>query len=130
VALPDGLVVPVVRDAARRPLWEIARALNDNVARAREGRLGPDDFGGTFTVTSLGRYGVDGFTPIVNPPEVAILGMGAIQPRPAVVDGAVVVRERATLSLAFDHRAVDGAPAAEFLARVREALEKPYILLT
>jgi pyruvate dehydrogenase E2 component (dihydrolipoamide acetyltransferase) len=130
VALPDGLVVPVVRDAARRPLWEIARAVNDNVARAEQGRLGPDDFGGTFTVTSLGRYGVEGFTPIVNPPEVAILGVGAIQPRPVAMDGAVVVRERATLSLAFDHRAVDGAPAAEFLVRVREALEKPYILLT
>ena len=130
VALPDGLVVPVVRDAARRPLWEIARTLDELVGRARAGRLGPDDFGGTFTVTSLGRYGVEGFTPIVNPPEVAILGVGAIQARPAVVAGAVAVRERLTLSLAFDHRAVDGAPAAEFLARVREALEKPYILLT
>jgi pyruvate dehydrogenase E2 component (dihydrolipoamide acetyltransferase) len=130
VALPDGLVVPVVRDAARRPLWEIARALNDLVARAQDSRLTPDDFGGTFSVTSLGHYGVQGFTPVVNPPEVAILGVGAIQPKPVAQDGAVVVRERLTLSLAFDHRAVDGAPAAEFLARVREALEKPYILLT
>jgi len=130
VALPDGLVVPVVRDAARRPLWEIAGALNDLVDRARAGRLTPDDFGGTFTITSLGKYGVEGFTPIVNPPEVAILGVGAIQPKPVAVDGTVVVRQRLTLSLAFDHRATDGAPAAEFLARVREALEKPYILLT
>ena len=119
-----------MRDAARRPLWEVARSLNDLVARAQEGRLGPDDFGGTFTITNLGLYGVEGFTPIVNPPEVAILGVGAIQAKPVAVDGGVAVRERLTLSLAFDHRAVDGAPAAAFLARVREALEKPYILLT
>ncbi|HZU05134.1 MAG TPA: dihydrolipoamide acetyltransferase family protein [Chloroflexota bacterium] len=130
VALPDGLVVPVIRDAARRPLWDLARTLDELVARAREGRLGPDDFGGTFTITNLGMYGVEGFTPIVNPPEVAILGVGAIQRKPVVVNDTVAVRERVTLSLAFDHRAVDGAPAAAFLARVREVLEKPYILLT
>jgi pyruvate dehydrogenase E2 component (dihydrolipoamide acetyltransferase) len=130
VALPEGLTVPVVRDVARRPLWEVARAVNDVVARAQEGRLGPEDFGGTFTITNLGMYGVEGFTPIVNPPEVGILGVGAIQRKPVEVDGAVVVRERLTLSLAFDHRAIDGAPAAAFLARVREVLEKPYILLT
>ncbi len=130
VALPEGLTVPVVRDVAGRPLWEVARAVNDVVARAHAGQLTPDDFGGTFTITNLGLYGVEGFTPIVNPPEVAILGVGAIQAKPVVVDGAVVVRERVTLSLAFDHRAVDGAPAAAFLARVREILERPYILLT
>jgi len=130
IALPDGLVVPVVRDVARRPLWEVARSVNDVVARAQEGRLGPQDYGGTFTITNLGLYGVEGFTPILNPPEVAILGVGAIQTKPVVADGAVAVGQRLTLSLAFDHRAVDGAPAAQFLARVREALEKPYILLT
>ena len=130
VALPEGLTVPVVRDVARRPLWEAACAVNDLVARAQEGRLGPEDFGGTFTITNLGMYGVEGFTPIVNPPEIGILGVGAIQRKPVEVDGAVVVRERLTLSLAFDHRAIDGAPAAAFLARVREALEQPYILLT
>jgi len=130
VALPEGLTVPVVRDVARRPLWEVARSVNDVVARAQEGRLGPEDFGGTFTITNLGMYGVEGFTPIVNPPEVGILGVGAIQRKPVEADGAVVVRERLVLSLAFDHRAIDGAPAAAFLARVREALEKPYILLT
>jgi pyruvate dehydrogenase E2 component (dihydrolipoamide acetyltransferase) len=130
VALPEGLTVPVVRDVARRSLWEVARSINDLVARAQEGRLGPEDFGGTFTITNLGMYGVEGFTPIVNPPEVGILGVGAIQRKPVEVDGSVVVRERLTLSLAFDHRAIDGAPAAAFLARVREALEQPYILLT
>jgi pyruvate dehydrogenase E2 component (dihydrolipoamide acetyltransferase) len=130
IALPDGLVVPVVRDVARRPLWDVARSVNDVVARAQEGRLGPQDYGGTFTITNLGLYGVEGFTPIVNPPEVAILGVGAVQTKPVVADGAVAVGQRLTLSLAFDHRAVDGAPAAAFLARVREALEKPYILLT
>jgi len=130
IALPDGLVVPVVRDVARRPLWDVARSVNDVVARAQEGRLGPHDYGGTFTITNLGLYGVEGFTPIVNPPEVAILGVGAVQTKPVVADGALAVGQRLTLSLAFDHRAVDGAPAAAFLARVREALEKPYILLT
>src|SRR5579885_2732170 len=106
------------------------RGARSGTSRAREGRLGPDDFGGTFTITNLGMYGVEGFTPIVNPPEVAILGVGAIQRKPVVVNDTVAVRERVTLSLAFDHRAVDGAPAAAFLARVREVLEKPYILLT
>ena len=130
IALPDGLTVPVVRDVARRPLWEIARDLNDLLARAQADQLTPDHFGGTFTITNLGMYGVEGFTPIVNPPEVAILGVGAIQTKPVVVDGAVAIGERLTLSLAFDHRAVDGAPAAAFLARVRDILEQPYILLT
>jgi hypothetical protein len=98
VALPAGLTVPVVRDVARRPLWDVARSVNDVVTRAQEGRLGPEDFGGTFTITNLGLYGVEGFTPILNPPEVAILGVGAIQPKPVVVDGAVVdVVEKAGL---------------------------------
>ncbi len=130
VAVADGLTVPVVRDVAGRPLWAVARAVNDLVARTQAGRLGPDDFGGTFTITNLGPYGVESFTPIVNPPEVAILGVGAIRRQPVAAGDAVVVGERLTLSLTFDHRAVDGAPAAAFLARVREVLEKPYLLLT
>ena len=102
--------------------WPIWRSL---------GRSSPDDVsGGTFTITNLGAYGVEAFTPIINPPEAAILGVGAIARRPAVVGDAVVPREQMTLSLSFDHRVNDRAPAAAFLKRVREILEAPYILLT
>lgn len=131
VAIEEGLVVVVLRDAETRSLYELSAALLDLAGRARDGRLGPDDVAGsTFTVTNLGAYGVEAFTPIVNPPEAAILGVGAISLRPAVVGDRVIPREQMTLSLAFDHRVTDGAPAAAFLRRVREILESPYILLT
>ena len=98
---------------------------------AKNGKANPDDLtGGTFTITNLGAYGVEGFTPIVNPPEAAILGVGAIAKKPVVVGDQVLPREQMTLSLTFDHRVTDGAPAAAFLRRVREILESPYILLT
>jgi pyruvate dehydrogenase E2 component (dihydrolipoamide acetyltransferase) len=85
--------------------------------------------GGTFTITNLGAYRVDGFTPIVNPPETAILGVGRIADKPVVVDGKIEARTMCTLSLSFDHRVVDGAPAAAFLARLAELIERPYALL-
>jgi pyruvate dehydrogenase E2 component (dihydrolipoamide acetyltransferase) len=85
--------------------------------------------GGTFSITNLGGYGIDGFTPILNPPETAILGVGRIADKAVVVDGAVAARTMCTLSLSFDHRVVDGAPAAAFLARLAELLERPYALL-
>ncbi len=85
--------------------------------------------GGTFTITNLGAYRIDGFTPIINPPETAILGVGRIADRPAVVDGQLAIRTLCTLSLSFDHRVVDGAPAAAFLRRLAELLERPYALL-
>ena len=85
--------------------------------------------GGAFTITNLGGYRIDGFTPIINPPETAILGVGRIAERPVVVAGSIQVRTMCTLSLSFDHRVIDGAPAAAFLARLADLLERPYALL-
>ncbi len=123
VALDDGLVVPVIHDAGRLGLREIAARVRELGERARAGALGVEDVsGGTFTVTNLGAFGVDAFTPILNPPQVGILGVGRAAARPWVVDGAVAVRDVMHLSLTFDHRALDGAPAARFLAEVARRL--------
>ena len=130
VAAETGLLVVVVRDADKKPLSGVNGDLMGMVAKSKAGGLGPDELsGGTFTITNLGGYGVEAFTPIVNPPETAILGIGRIAKRPAVVDGQIVPRDLMYLSLAFDHRVVDGAPAAQFLQRVKECLEAPYVLL-
>lgn len=127
---PEGLVVPVLRNADRRSLRELAADLLELVAKARAGRLGPADMqGGSFSITNLGGYRIDGFTPILNPPETAILGVGRIADKAVVVDGGIEPRTMCTLSLSFDHRVVDGAPAAAFLARTAELLERPYALL-
>jgi pyruvate/2-oxoglutarate dehydrogenase complex dihydrolipoamide acyltransferase (E2) component len=119
----------VVRDADRKPLREIAQETQRLTQRAREGKLTQEEVtGGTFTVTNLGMYGVDAFTPIVNPPEVAILGLGRIIEKPARGPQGVEWRQMLTLSLTFDHRAVDGAPAAAFLQAVCKQLEAPATL--
>jgi pyruvate dehydrogenase E2 component (dihydrolipoamide acetyltransferase) len=124
VALDAGLVVPVIRDADRKPLQTISQELGELAESARAGRLAPDTLqGGTFTITNLGQMEVDGFTPIINPPQAAILGIGRIAKRPAVVDDVVVARSQVTLSLTFDHRIVDGAPGGAFLRDVRRAIE-------
>ena len=124
-----GLLVPVVRDAAARRLVQIQRALAELVERAVAGRSLPDDLsGGTFTITPLGMFEIDAFTPIINPPESAILGVGRIVARPVAVDRQVVVRDMVTLSLSFDHRLIDGAPAARFLQRVKQLVERPFAL--
>jgi pyruvate dehydrogenase E2 component (dihydrolipoamide acetyltransferase) len=116
VALDDGLIVPVIRDAHSRTLLELTRARTELAAQAQAGTLGLDAIeGGTFSVTNLGAFGADSFTPIVNPPQCAILGVGRLLEKPVVVDGAVEVRPTMWLSLTFDHRLVDGAPAARFL---------------
>ena len=117
VSVPGGLVVPVVRDADRRSLADVAAAIEELSGRARANQLRPADItGGTATITNLGAHGVDAFTPIINPPESAILGVGRIWMRPAVNDGQLVARRTCTLSLTFDHRVADGAPAADLLA--------------
>jgi pyruvate dehydrogenase E2 component (dihydrolipoamide acetyltransferase) len=127
----DGaLVVPVLRSVDVKPLRVIASESRDLVARARRKAMSVDDAsGGTFTVTNLGTYGIEFFTPIINPPESAILGVGRIAERPAVYKGEICKRSLMYLSLTFDHRLVDGRPAAEFLQRLRELLQKPYLLL-
>jgi pyruvate dehydrogenase E2 component (dihydrolipoamide acetyltransferase) len=125
-----GLLVPVIHNADQKGLRALGAELRDLVERARTGRSLPDDLsGGTFTITNLGMYDVDAFTPIINLPEAAILGVGRIQPKPVVKDGEIVVRKMWTLSLTFDHRLVDGAPAARFLQRIRQLVENPSLLL-
>lgn len=129
VALEEGLIVPVVIRANRLGLQEISRETKRLAQRAREGTLSVDEVtGGTFTVTNLGMYDVDGFTPIINMPEVAILGVGRVVEKPTVYRGEIVKRLMMTLSLTFDHRVVDGAPAANFLRTVKNTLEAPYLL--
>lgn len=129
-----GLLVPVVRDAGRKSLQQIAAESARLIGAARAGTARIDDLrGGTFTISNLGMYQIDAFTPIINLPECAILGIGRIQARPVVIDEeaeTVAVRRMMALSLTFDHRAVDGGPAARFLNRVREFIERPYLWLT
>ncbi len=120
-----GLLVPVVRDVAKLSLMDVARRSSELIEAARSRRIKPEDMqGGCFTLTNLGGFGVEAFTPIINHPETAVLGLGAILPEPAVLgDGQLGVRERMTLSLTFDHRVVDGAPAARFLQDLRKRIE-------
>ncbi len=124
VAAEKGLVVPVIRNADKKSLNEIASVLQALVEKARQGELTKDDVtGGTFTITNLGMYGVDVFIPIINPPETAILGVGRVVEKPVAFDGQVTVKPMMQLSLAYDHRIVDGAPAAQFLQTVKKILE-------
>jgi pyruvate dehydrogenase E2 component (dihydrolipoamide acetyltransferase) len=125
-----GLLVPVVRNADQKGLQAFGAEFRALVDRARSGKSLPDDLsGGTFTITNLGTYDIDAFTPIINLPEAAILGVGRILPKPVVHQGQIVARQMWTLSLTFDHRLVDGAPAARFLQRVKQLVENPYLLL-
>ena len=130
VATPQGLVVPVIRGAERLRLAEIAAARADVVGRARDGKLARDDLeDGTFTISNLGMFRVESFTAVLNPPQAAIVAVGATEEKPVALDGEVVVRPILTLTATFDHRAVDGAPAAEFLQTVKELLEEPGLML-
>jgi pyruvate dehydrogenase E2 component (dihydrolipoamide acetyltransferase) len=127
VAVDGGLLVPVVRDADQKSLTQVAREAGELVGRARAGRLGGDDMGGgTFTVSNLGMLGVEQFTAVINPPEAAILAVGAAVAEPLVTaDGEVEVRQVLRLTLSIDHRAVDGATGARFLAQLKDVLEQP-----
>jgi pyruvate dehydrogenase E2 component (dihydrolipoamide acetyltransferase) len=126
VDTPRGLVVPVVRNAHRLPLQVLAREARRLAAKARAGGLVPEDFGfGTFTVSNLGTFGIRAGTPVVNPPEAMLVFVGAVEDRPVVRDGSIVVRPTLTLSIAYDHRVADGADAARVTARIRELLESP-----
>jgi pyruvate dehydrogenase E2 component (dihydrolipoamide acetyltransferase) len=123
-----GLLVPVVREADKKSLRVIGSEFRQLIDRSRNRKSLPDDLtGGTFTITNLGAYDVDAFTPVINLPEAAILGVGRIAPKAVVVKSAVVVRTMCTLSLVFDHRLVDGAPAAKFLHYIKDLMEEPYL---
>lgn len=127
VATEDGLVVPVIHDADRKKLTEISVELGRLTRKAQTGQLDLKEItGGTFTITNLGAFGIDTFTPIVNPPETGILGVGRIAERPVGRAGQIVLRQTMFLSLSVDHRIVDGAPAARFLQRIGHLLEEPY----
>jgi len=127
VAVDGGLVVPVVRDADQKTLTHVAREARELVGRARSGRLAADEMaGGTFTVSNLGMFGIDQFTAVINPPEAAILAVGAALAEPvATDDGGVAVHRRMQLTLSIDHRALDGATGAGFLAQLKDVLEQP-----
>jgi pyruvate dehydrogenase E2 component (dihydrolipoamide acetyltransferase) len=126
VAGEDALVVPVIRNANKKTLAEIASMSKNLIAKARNGTLSKEEIsGGTFTVTNLGTDGIDTFTPLMNPPECAILGVGRIAERPVVANGSIVAKPTVFLSLSFDHRITDGVPAAQFLQRLKELLERP-----
>jgi pyruvate dehydrogenase E2 component (dihydrolipoamide acetyltransferase) len=130
VALDEGLVVPVIRGADGKSLDGVHRAVAELAQRGHAGDLTAADMqGAVFSVTNLGAYGVDAFTPLLDPPQTAILGMGRARPRPAVVDGTVVPRVLMVLSLTVDHQVIDGAPGAAFLADVARRLEDPSTLL-
>ena len=125
-----GLMVPVLHDADAKSLLDINQALTELAQRALDGASLPDELtGGSITVTNLGMYEIDAFTPIINPSESVILGVGQIAAKPVVVDGEIAIRQMMTLSLGFDHRVIDGAPAARFLQRIKRLLERPTALL-
>ena len=130
VAIPKGLVVPVIRSAERKSIAELAAERSDLVGRARDGKLRQEDLdGGTFTISNLGMYGIEEFTAVLNPPQAAILAVGAIVEQPVVVDGDLDVRPRMHLTLTCDHRSLDGATGAQFLATVKSFLEEPGLAL-
>jgi len=127
VSLPEGLITPVIRNADQKTLAQIAGEARDLASKTREGRARPDDVtGGTFTISNLGAYEVDAFTPIINPPQVAILGIGRVVEKPVILHGEIIKGATMYLSLTFDHRVVDGAPAAEFLQKLKGYLEDPW----
>ncbi len=130
IAVDDGLVTPVIKDAGNKSLLAISREVKDLAARAKERRLRPDEFdAGTITVSSLGAWGIESFDPIINPPQAAIVAVGAAAEKPVVRDGQVVPGTRINLGLACDHRVVDGAIAAGFLTELRRLVEQPALML-
>lgn len=130
VSVEGGLLVPNVKAVQAKSLLEVASETERLVEQARSGRIALEDMqGGTFTITNMGIFGLESFAPIVNPPEACILGVNSIVEKPVVLDGAVVIRPMSVLSLVADHRILDGAEAARFLARIREMIENPWLLL-
>jgi pyruvate dehydrogenase E2 component (dihydrolipoamide acetyltransferase) len=126
VAVPDGLIVPVIRDADQLTMEALSRIAKGLAVRTREGKLGMDEYkGSTFTVSNLGMFGIETFTPIINQPEAAILGVCTIDDELAMVETTVIVRKKLHISLTFDHRLLDGAIAAQFQLAVKQLLEHP-----
>jgi pyruvate dehydrogenase E2 component (dihydrolipoamide acetyltransferase) len=131
VALSEGLIVPKLRHAEKKNLLQIAKEVRQLAQKAREGALVIEEVtDGTFTISNVSMLGMDGFTPVLNPPETGILGVGRVLEKPAVFEGEIAIRHMMTLSLTFDHRVVDGAPAMTFLKTLARYLEQPVLLTT
>jgi|CXWL01.1.fsa_nt_gi pyruvate dehydrogenase E2 component (dihydrolipoamide acetyltransferase) len=130
VAVEDGLITPIVRHADRKTLREIGAEVREMAGRAREKRLKPEEYtGATFSISNLGMFGIDEFTAVINPPEAGILAVGRLEQKPAVVDGALVVRRRMRITLSCDHRVIDGATGAAFLKTLVGMLENPLAMV-
>ena len=130
IAVEDGLVTPVIKEAQKKSLLDISQAVKDFAARARDKKLKPNEFdGGTITVSNLGAWGIESFDAIVNPPQAAILSVGAAVQKPVVENGQIVPGLRMNIGLSGDHRVVDGAVGAEFLAEVKKLIEQPALML-
>jgi pyruvate dehydrogenase E2 component (dihydrolipoamide acetyltransferase) len=130
VAVEEGLITPVVRGAESKSVGQISREVRELAERARSRRLKPEEYtGATFSVSNLGMFGIDEFTAVINPPEAAILAVGAMQPKPVVRDGQVVVRQLMRVTMSCDHRVVDGATGAKFLQTFKKLLENPLLMI-
>ena len=130
IAVDDGLVTPVIRDAQKKSIREISEAVKDVAGRARAKKLKPEEFfGGTITVSNLGAYGIEHFCAIINPPQAAILAIGAIVKKPVVEGDSIAIGQRMSITLSGDHRVVDGAVAATYLAELKKLLENPALML-
>ena len=130
VAIEDGLITPVIRSADTKPLGQISREVRELAERARSRKLKPEEYtGATFSISNLGMLGIEEFTAVINPPEAAILAVGAMQPKPVVRDGEVTVRQMMRVTMSCDHRVVDGATGAKFLQTFKKILENPLLLI-
>jgi pyruvate dehydrogenase E2 component (dihydrolipoamide acetyltransferase) len=130
VATDDGLIVPVIFDADKKRMSEIATEARALAGKARERKLKPEEYtGSTFSVSNLGMFGIDQFTAIINPPEAGILAIGGVEAKPVVVDGEIQVRQRMRVTMSCDHRVIDGATGAKFLQAVKLFFENPLLLM-
>jgi pyruvate dehydrogenase E2 component (dihydrolipoamide acetyltransferase) len=130
VAVEDGLITPIVRDADRKRVRDIAGEVKELAGRAREKKLKPEEYtGATFSISNLGMFGIVAFTAIINPPEAGILAVGAVEEKPVVKDGEVVVQPRMRMTMSCDHRVIDGATGAKFLQTVQELIEDPLSMI-
>jgi pyruvate dehydrogenase E2 component (dihydrolipoamide acetyltransferase) len=130
VAIEDGLITPIVRAADQKSLGSIAAEVRDLAERARHRKLRPEEYlGATFSISNLGMFGIDEFTAVINPPEGAILAIGAMSPKPVVRDNEIVVRQMMRVTLSCDHRVIDGATGAKFLQTFKKILENPLFLV-
>jgi pyruvate dehydrogenase E2 component (dihydrolipoamide acetyltransferase) len=130
VAIEEGLITPVVRAANQKSLSEIAQEVRDLAERARARKLTPEEYtGASFSISNLGMFGIDEFTAIINPPEAAILAVGAVSAKPVVRDDQIVVRQMMRVTMSCDHRVIDGATGAKFLQTFKKILENPLYLV-